>query len=144
MASLTDRERVTRISRPTLRSTIVKHVHRGEAPDEGGPECSARQHPQGFEIDAPTTRSINADAVLVFVRNRAKLEKHQATAIDQARADRLAWIAYPKAGKLATDLNRDILWQLLQGTGVRPVRQVALDETWSALRFRPGMLSAGG
>ena len=49
----------------------------------------------------------------------------------------LTWIAYPKAGQLETDLNRDILWELLDGKGVRPVRQVALDDTWSALRFRP-------
>jgi hypothetical protein len=51
--------------------------------------------------------------------------------------DRLAWIACPKAGKLGTDLNRDILAALVADRGVRPVRQVAIDETWSALRFRP-------
>jgi hypothetical protein len=45
--------------------------------------------------------------------------------------------AYPKAGKLGTDLNRDVLAALLAGQGVQPVRQVAIDETWSALRFRP-------
>ena len=54
-----------------------------------------------------------------------------------ARQDRLAWVAYPKAGKLGTDLNRDILAALLTAEGVQPVRQVAIDETWSALRFRP-------
>jgi hypothetical protein len=54
-----------------------------------------------------------------------------------ARQDKLAWIAYPKAGQLGTDLNRDILAGELSGQGVQPVRQVAIDETWSALRFRP-------
>jgi hypothetical protein len=58
-------------------------------------------------------------------------------ALDHAADDRLTWIAYPKAGRLKPDLNRDILWELLDGKGVRPVRQVALDDTWSALRFRP-------
>jgi hypothetical protein len=52
--------------------------------------------------------------------------------------DGLAWIAYPKAGQLGTDLNRDILWKHLLASGVQGVRQIALDETWSALRFRPG------
>lgn len=45
--------------------------------------------------------------------------------------------AYPKAGQLGTDLNRDILGGALAGEGVQPVRQVAIDEVWSALRFRP-------
>lgn len=94
--------------------------------------------PPGFSLDAETSTGGDADAVLVFVRNSAELAEHEASALEQARADRLAWIAYPKAGQLDTDLNRDILWKLLDGEGVRPVRQVALDDTWSALRFRPG------
>jgi hypothetical protein len=62
--------------------------------------------------------------------------RHDAAA-RQLAADRLAWIAYPKAGQLDTDLNRDVLGKLLEEEGVRPVRQIALDEVWSALRFRP-------
>jgi hypothetical protein len=80
-----------------------------------------------------------ADAVVAFVRNRAELDTVAGAAIAAARLDRLAWIAYPKAGKLGTDLNRDILASLLAGRGVQPVRQVAIDETWSALRFRPAL-----
>jgi hypothetical protein len=81
-----------------------------------------------------------ADAVVAFVRNRAELDTGAAdAAVAAARLDRLAWVAYPKAGKLGTDLNRDILAGLLAGRGVRPVRQVAIDETWSALRFRPAL-----
>ena len=56
---------------------------------------------------------------------------------EAARRDKLAWIAYPKAGKLGTDLNRDILSAALAVEGVQPVRQIAIDEVWSALRFRP-------
>lgn len=35
------------------------------------------------------------------------------------------------------DLNRDTLWPVLGEYGMRPVSQVAVDEVWSALRFRP-------
>lgn len=49
----------------------------------------------------------------------------------------IAWAAYPKAGQLGTDLNRDLLSEALEERGVQPVRQIALDEVWSALRFRP-------
>ena len=92
--------------------------------------------PGGLDLDVDST-SRGGDAVIVFVRNRAELERHAKVALDHAVEDRLTWIAYPKAGQLGTDLNRDILRKLLEGKGVRPVRQVALDDTWSALRFRP-------
>jgi hypothetical protein len=88
--------------------------------------------------DADRARTpAEADAVLAFVRNRAELDTVALPAIEAARDDKLAWIAYPKAGKLGTDLNRDILARELTDRGVQPVRQVAIDETWSALRFRP-------
>jgi hypothetical protein len=44
------------------------------------------------------------------------------------------WVAYPKANK--ADINRDTLWPILAERGMRPISQVAVDETWSALRFR--------
>lgn len=78
-----------------------------------------------------------ADAVLAFAIGSKDLDSTVAPALDAARADRLAWIAYPKAGQLGTDLNRDRLAAAVQPRGVRPVRQVSIDDVWSALRFRP-------
>ena len=57
--------------------------------------------------------------------------------LDAAREDRLSWLAYPKAGQLGTDLNRDRLAAAVRERGVQPVRQVSIDEVWSALRLRP-------
>ncbi|WP_157746255.1 hypothetical protein [Micromonospora inositola] len=54
-----------------------------------------------------------------------------------ARLDALTWVAYPKGRQLGTDLNRDTLAALLSQRGVQPVRQISVDGTWSALRFRP-------
>lgn len=93
--------------------------------------------PKGLELELPKTTAASADAVLVFATNKAELAKHGAPAIEAAKADKLAWIAYPKAGQLDTDLNRDLLWKTLDGSGVRPVRQVSIDDVWSAMRFRP-------
>lgn len=78
-----------------------------------------------------------ADVVVAFVRAKAELDTVAGPAIEAALRDKLAWIAYPKAGQLGTDLNRDILAKSLAGRGVQPVRQIAIDEVWSALRFRP-------
>ena len=85
----------------------------------------------------PPAEPAAADVVVAFARNRADLTTVAAPALEAARQDKLAWIAYPKAGQLGTDLNRDILASELSDHGVQPVRQVAIDETWSALRFRP-------
>jgi hypothetical protein len=76
-------------------------------------------------------------AFLVFVVDRAALEDHRERIVSAASNDRLTWVAYPKSGQLGTDLNRDSLAALLIASGVQPVRQIAVDEVWSALRFRP-------
>ncbi len=91
-----------------------------------------------LQLHGPSdTPAAEADAVIVFVRDHAALDTGAEAAVQAARRDALAWIAYPKAGKLGTDLNRDSLAAAVTGQGVRPVRQIAIDETWSALRFRP-------
>jgi hypothetical protein len=76
-------------------------------------------------------------ALLLFVLNRAALEEHRDNVVTSARADRLTWVAYPKSGQLGTDLNRDTLAAALTASGLQPVRQIAVDDVWSALRFRP-------
>ena len=84
-------------------------------------------------VDDPAT----ADVVIAFVRRHAELTTAAKPALDAAAQDRPAWIAYPKGGKLGTDLNRDILAAAVADASLQPVRQVAVDEVWSALRFRP-------
>ncbi len=80
------------------------------------------------------------DAVLAFVTSLEEAARlaPEAFALGQ---DALVWLAYPKGGsKVKTDVNRDRLWKALEGSGWRPVRQVAIDATWSALRFCPSDL----
>ena len=99
--------------------------------------------PEGFALELPESTRIagsgeQADAVLVFVRDSSEVAPHSAPFVDAARRDAIAYIAYPKAGQLGTDLNRDVLWDMLRREGLRGVRQVSLDDVWSAMRFRPG------
>jgi hypothetical protein len=107
-----------------------------------GDSVSVLHAPMGLEIDLPgknrkPSNAKAADVVIVFATNRAELGERADPFVMAAKRDALAWIAYPKAGQLETDLNRDSLWQLLESRGIRPVRQVAIDDVWSALRFRP-------
>jgi hypothetical protein len=87
--------------------------------------------------DVETTSSGKADGVLVFVKRVADVAGTCGPALEAAKDGRLSWIAYPKAGQLGTDLNRDILWRHLQQQGIQGVRQIAIDDVWSALRFKP-------
>jgi hypothetical protein len=77
-------------------------------------------------------------ALLFFITDQAALEVHREQIVEVASRDHLTWVAYPKDGHLGTDLNRDSLAALLSESGVQPVRQIAINEVWSALRFRPG------
>jgi hypothetical protein len=75
--------------------------------------------------------------LLIFVADRSTLEVHRTQIVEAATSDRVTWVSYPKSGQLGTDLNRNSLAALLSGDGIQPVRQIALNEVWSALRFRP-------
>ena len=77
------------------------------------------------------------DVVQVFARDRSELER-AAGALGSVRDGGLLWVCYPKGGRKAgTDLNRDLLWQELSKVGLAGVTLVAVDDTWSAMRFRP-------
>jgi hypothetical protein len=98
--------------------------------------------PEGVHVELPDDCAAASDpeaaeAVLVFVRDRAELDANGEPAVAAGRRDALAWVAYPKAGQLGTDLNRDSLAAAAHERGVQPVRQVAIDDVWSALRLRP-------
>jgi hypothetical protein len=94
--------------------------------------------PPGVTLPTSTAagQPATASAVIGFAVHRDDLDQ-LGPVIGAARADRLAWIGYPKGGKLGTDLNRDRLAQALACEDIQPVRQVSIDDTWSALRFRP-------
>lgn len=94
--------------------------------------------PAGVDLgDVVATTAVDPPAVLVFVKTLAEVDAKTGPAVEAAKRDRIAWIAYPKAGQLGTDLSRDILWKQLQKRGIQAVRQIALDDVWSAIRFRP-------
>ncbi|MBJ7598922.1 MAG: hypothetical protein DLM67_16325 [Candidatus Nephthysia bennettiae] len=78
------------------------------------------------------------EVVQLFARTRRDLDAGIAQAMSTAGSDGILWVSYPKlASSSASDLSRQAVWEALDGTGWEPVTQVAVDETWSALRIRP-------
>jgi len=93
--------------------------------------------PSGFNLEVQTSKKDAVAAVLVFAANSKQLLASGQPAILAAKENRLSWVAYPKAGQLGTDLNRDKLFQLMKPHGIEGVRLVSVNEVWSAMRFRP-------
>jgi hypothetical protein len=89
-----------------------------------------------LDIAATATAPAEADAVLAFARNGSELRARFGVLAEVADRGGLAWVAYPKARQLGTDLNRDVIRELAPSAGMEPVRQVSLDDTWSALRLK--------
>jgi hypothetical protein len=75
---------------------------------------------------------------LAFVQTQQALDTASARMTRAADGDAIVWIAYPKgtSKNYRCEFNRDSGWTVLGGAGFEPVRQVAIDEDWSALRFR--------
>jgi len=75
---------------------------------------------------------------IVFATKQAEVDRFSALLMDKLEADAILWFAYPKgtSRKYRCEFNRDSGWNLLRANGFDTVRQVAIDEDWSALRFR--------
>jgi hypothetical protein len=79
-------------------------------------------------------RPDQAAIAIVFADDAASLRRVLGTHGEQLRDAGSVWVAYPKGNK--ADINRDTVWPMVADLGMRPISQVAVDETWSALRFR--------
>lgn len=76
-----------------------------------------------------------ATTALVFADDARSLRDILNAHKDQLSRPATLWVAYPKANR--ADINRDTLWPILSEYGMRPIGQVAVDDVWSAMRFRP-------
>ena len=78
------------------------------------------------------------DFSLAFVTTQNEVDTLAKAIAKRAKGDAAVWFAYPKgtSKRYKSEINRDTGWQALGQAGFEPVRAVAIDEDWSALRFR--------
>jgi hypothetical protein len=76
--------------------------------------------------------------VLAFATKQKEVDALASAVGKLAEDDAVVWVAYPKGSskKYTCEFNRDSGWASMGGQGFEPVRMVAIDEDWSALRFR--------
>ncbi len=79
------------------------------------------------------------DAILLFAKDKASLDGLIAALMPRVTDKTLIWFAYPKktSKRYKSDVTRDKGWEILERYGYRPIRQISLDEDWTALQFRP-------
>lgn len=100
--------------------------------------CPAELHDAFKTVGAAFDRGTIAEITVSFVRMRAEIDNACKEGIALTSPGGMLWIAYPKkSGALRSDVSRDDGWEPFAQAGWRAVTLVALDKTWSALRFRP-------
>jgi len=102
--------------------------------------------PDSFEVELDKLEGVmvqrvltgKADFVLAFAVTRVEADDASKRMVKAAKDDAVLWVAYPKgtSKRYKCEFNRDDGWTVFGEAGYEPVRMVAIDEDWSALRFR--------
>jgi hypothetical protein len=92
--------------------------------------------PQGTEVK--TGGAGIFDWVQVFVRSKAEVDASAGSAVKALKPGGMLWFTFPKkTSKIKTDISRDTGWDVLRGLGMEGVSLISVDDTWSAMRYRP-------
>jgi predicted transport protein len=85
-----------------------------------------------------------SDFLQLFVVDSAQLAHYVHAILAVVKPDCVLWFCYPKLSSgVQSDLTRDVGWEALYDAGWRGVASVAVDDVWSAVRFRPGTHNGG-
>jgi hypothetical protein len=108
-----------------------------------GMRVAVANAPAGFSIGklpagvaATTSLTRDLDLVMLFAPNQKELARAWPKALGALKPDGALWVSYPKKNSgIDSDLSmgeRDVT----KGSGWNPVSMIAVDGTWSAVRFR--------
>jgi hypothetical protein len=92
----------------------------------------------GVKILRDPKKFATVQFALAFATQQNELDRLSRLLAASFAGDQLLWFAYPKgtSKRYTCEFNRDTGWQIIRDAGFDSVRQVAIDEDWSALRFR--------
>ncbi|MBC7400241.1 MAG: YdeI/OmpD-associated family protein [Mucilaginibacter sp.] len=92
--------------------------------------------PEGVTLFFNPSRQF--DGVQLFVKDAADLAESLKSIVPVLKPDTVFWITYPKKSSgIKSDLEMMGSWDEVAKYGLRIVASAAIDETWTALRFRP-------
>ncbi len=110
-------------------------IHVLDAPESFEPELAALAT---VDVHRAFGRAEKTHFALAFVITQKQLDAASRALVKAADGDAVLWFAYPKGSskRYRCEFNRDSGWQAMGDAGFEPVRMVAIDEDWSAVRFR--------
>lgn len=121
-------------------------------------KLNAKDHKELFIIHAPQAFAMEISAIeqnttvhktiraandpitfiLTFVLTLEQIQETMMQVHPRLEGDATIWFAYPKktSKKYSSSISRDSGWDTLGKYSIEPVRQIAIDQDWTALRFR--------
>lgn len=105
------------------------------SPESFEPELASLK---GVQVARKLADATGAAFLLAFVTKQDEVDKLAKSVGKKLEGDAALWFAYPKgtSKKYKCELNRDQSWGAVGAAGFEPVRLIAIDADWSALRFR--------
>lgn len=83
-------------------------------------------------------KKIKSTNTIVFINNKKEFLEFLNKQLENIKPDSVLWFAYPKGtSKVKTDINRDTIRVIGEDFNITTVTAISIDDTWSALRFRP-------
>ncbi len=83
-------------------------------------------------------KKVKSKNTLIFINDKNEYVNFLEKQLKVIEPDSVLWFAYPKGtSKIKTDINRDSIRVTGEEYGITTVTAISIDETWSALRFRP-------
>jgi hypothetical protein len=91
-------------------------------------------------IDREIDQRYPYEFIMLFVSKISEVELYTPIVLHNLVADGILWFCYPKktSRNYTSEIDRDHGWDTLNSSGLFGIRMVAIDEDWSALRFRNG------
>lgn len=116
-----------------LNLTTQSVIHVLNAPGSFEPELALLT-----EVEVRRELRSESSFVMAFAMTHAEVDAASKRIATWAQGDAIVWMVYPKGTSRSykCTFNRDSGWSVLGESGFEAVRQVAVDEAWTALRFR--------
>ena len=89
-------------------------------------------------VDSEIDQRFPYEFIILFVKTEEEVEALTPVVLHNLHADGVLWFCYPKktSKKYKSSITRDNGWKSLNDSGFFGIRMVAIDNDWSALRFR--------
>lgn len=88
----------------------------------------------GLDVEKNSNERESYDSVIIFVHNEQELKKALPENHRFSKKDGKFWVAYPKkSGSISSDLNRDVIWKIVNDMKLNPNKLISMNADWSMM-----------